>query len=63
MHGSPRADGKFCGGFRRTDLRCPGCGTEDVWCQEWESSDGAHEDELYACRSCGRSWWVDGPDA
>lgn len=41
---------------------CRDCGSDDVWYRDWESSDGAHDDLHYQCRSCDRSWWVEGPD-
>lgn len=41
---------------------CKNCGENDVWFREWESSDGAHDDVVYDCRSCKSLWWVEGPD-
>ncbi len=43
------------------DRRCPQCG-KAVFYRTVEDSAG-HEDERYWCPPCGKSWWVDGPDA
>lgn len=39
------------------------CETPEVWYRVWESSDEAHEDHQYTCRTCGKTWWVDGVDS
>lgn len=39
------------------------CGSDEIWYRKWESSDGAHDDIQYRCRSCGLGWWVEGPDS
>ena len=41
---------------------CPQCGGP-VRLRHWESTDGAYEDEKLTCTQCGKSWWVEGPDA
>ena len=43
--------------------QCSQCGSHQVQCQTWESSDDAYEDYKYKCLDCGYVWWVDGPDA
>jgi hypothetical protein len=43
--------------------KCRKCGASDLWCYEWESSDGAHEDTHYQCRACQFDWWIEGSDA
>lgn len=44
------------------DCRHRSCGG-DVEVRVWESDDTAYEDEQYRCTKCGRTWWVEGPDA
>ena len=46
----------------KTNARCHRCKKRTVVCREWESSDGAHTDHQYKCKSCGYMWWIDGPD-
>jgi hypothetical protein len=47
-----------------TDRKCPKCGSP-MFCQVWESSDGAYEDEKYTCsdKQCLHVVWVDGIDS
>ena len=49
----------------RERQRCPkvNCFTPDIYWREHESSDGGYVDTELKCRSCGYSWWVDGPDS
>jgi hypothetical protein len=46
-----------------TDRTCPKCGGKDVTVETWESGDGGHEDDLFTCRDCRQTWWVDGIDS
>lgn len=41
---------------------CVYCGEFDVYFRKWESSDEAHEDICYDCKSCQHLWWVEGSD-
>jgi hypothetical protein len=43
--------------------QCRQCGSDNVTCKTWESSDGGYEDYKYICQDCGHIWWVDGIDA
>ncbi len=43
--------------------KCRKCDGKNVTSQEWESSDGAHEDYKYTCGDCGYVWWIDGIDS
>jgi hypothetical protein len=45
------------------EFRCRVCGSDGVWYRTWESSDGAYIDYRYECRSCKRTWWVEGADS
>jgi len=62
MHTGP-VEGEFTSDKKKSKLKCHKCGAEDVWYQEWESSCGGYEDYQYECCSCGKIWWVEGPDA
>ena len=65
MHSKPMADseGDF-GKEEATPLACPKCGkVGQVFAQTWESHCGGFEDERYECLSCGKVWWVEGPDS
>ena len=55
--------GYFTSDKKKSKMICHKCGSEDVWYQEWESSCGGYEDYQYECCSCGKIWWVEGPDA
>jgi DNA-directed RNA polymerase subunit M/transcription elongation factor TFIIS len=62
------SEGTFDGDWRPTraenpDFRCRTCGSDDVWYRTWESDCGGYVDTKYRCRHCGRTWWVEGPDA
>ena len=47
----------------KSQMKCPKCGVQDVWIQKWISFCGGYEDYQYECCSCGKVWWVEGPDA
>lgn len=48
---------------QRSGRPCPECGSMEHFYRVWESNDGAFEDEKHECRSCGKTWWIDGIDA
>lgn len=61
-------DGKYTCVWKPTKdenpmFKCRKCGSDNVWCREWESSCGGFEDVEYECRACKRSWWVESADA
>ena len=43
-------------------FKCRDCHSDNVWYIMWESFDGGHEDIKYHCRSCNKTWWIEGPD-
>jgi DNA-directed RNA polymerase subunit M/transcription elongation factor TFIIS len=45
------------------EFGCRACGSDDVWYRRWLSACGGFDDIAYECRTCGREWWIDGPDA
>jgi DNA-directed RNA polymerase subunit M/transcription elongation factor TFIIS len=60
--------GDFVGAWKPTApeapaFTCRACGSGDVWYRRWESACGGYEDIKYECRSCSRTWWVEGADA
>lgn len=68
MHTGPvndATDGKFSEWKKaESDAPCRHCGKKgDVRYVVWESSCGGYEDYKYGCMSCGKTWWVEGPDA
>lgn len=44
------------------DYVCPKC---KGWLEyrDYESSNGAHEDQQFRCTICKHSWWIDGIDS
>lgn len=69
MHTQPMSDtdGKFSAWKHAVTEAgpwpCRLCGGKEVYYREWESDDGGYDDTQYHCRTCGRRWWVEGPDA
>jgi len=66
-HTKPMADdeGDIAPWKQCVSLGCPNkrCAVLDVWVRSWESSCGGYTDHQYECRTCGRTWWVEGADA
>lgn len=67
MHTRP-VHGNYLADFKPTksenpNFKCRKCGSDDVWYRKWEASDGGHEDILYKCLGCSRTWWFEGSDA
>ena len=66
MHSEPmsESEGNFITEWQLSDRPCPFCGKEGkrFW-KTWESNDEGYSDEKNECRECGRTWWVEGPDA
>jgi hypothetical protein len=64
MHTKPMriADGKLSA-WTKSAEPCSECGQIAVRYRVWESSCGGYEDVQHRCDGCGRSWWVEGPDA
>jgi DNA-directed RNA polymerase subunit M/transcription elongation factor TFIIS len=64
MHTNPmsESEGTFKG-WKKDERPCPKCGADQHFWRLWESSDGAYEDEKHKCEACGKTWWVEGPDA
>lgn len=48
---------------RLTPHICKKCNNKTVFAQEWESSDGGYTDYKYTCKTCGKIFWIDGPDS
>jgi Zn ribbon nucleic-acid-binding protein len=42
---------------------CPKCNGHNLEYCDWESDDGAHEDQHQKCLDCGHNWWIEGSDA
>jgi DNA-directed RNA polymerase subunit M/transcription elongation factor TFIIS len=42
---------------------CKQCGSDRVSYRSWDSHCGGYTDLQYRCDSCGRQWWIEGPDA
>lgn len=42
---------------------CRKCASLHVEYREWTSSDEAHEDLQFRCKTCGHHWWVEGSDS
>lgn len=62
MHPMSESEGEFTHTEHNAG-QCGQCGSHQVKCQTWESSDGAYEDYKFTCEDCGHVWWVDGIDA
>ena len=52
----------YDGDWKKNEDPCPHCGATEWYYVIWDSSDGAYTDEKNHCRSCEKTWWVDGPD-
>lgn len=46
-----------------TGLVCRKCKGPHLEYRDWESSDGAYEDQQFKCLDCGYSFWVEGIDS
>jgi len=64
MHTAPMkdSDGQFSE-WTKADCACRFCNGTEVCYAAWESSCGGYEDYKFGCAECGKTWWVDGPDA
>lgn len=62
MHTGPVL-GDFVGQPEKRKHPCPYCKGTNVVVRQWESSDGAYEDERVECLDCKRVWWNEGADA
>lgn len=39
------------------------CGSNQVEYMIWESNCGGYEDEKFHCKTCNKTWWVEGADS
>ena len=64
MHTKTMSDleGNF-GSWKKSNFKCRFCKSDQTYYQIWESSCGGYEDEKHECRSCKKTWWVEGPDS
>jgi hypothetical protein len=62
MHTGP-VPGKHTSDWIKSRVKCHKCGADNVYYMEWESNCGGYEDYKYHCRSCKKTWWVEGADS
>lgn len=56
------SEGEF-GNLKKASAPCYHCKQDELYFQIWESSCGGYEDYKYQCKSCKKTWWVDGIDS
>jgi len=55
--------GKFTSEETKSVLTCK-CGAANmIYYRTWESYCGGYEDIYYKCKSCSKTWWIEGSDS
>lgn len=62
MKPMPDSEGTFQP-YKKSARPCPYCGSAERYYRVWESNDGGFEDEKHECRTCGKTWWIEGIDS